>query len=129
MLSVVRTEERQRARELRAQGWSVKQIERHLGVARSSVSVWVRGVPLGEDQRRRLAARITEGRLQAAERKAANARRVRAGYQNQGRRLVDERNDSYIAGCMLYWAEGAKSRNVVKISNSDPEVLRFSRTS
>lgn len=26
---------------------------------------------------------------------------------------------------MLYWAEGAKSRNVLKIANSDPFLLRF----
>jgi hypothetical protein len=25
---------------------------------------------------------------------------------------------------MLYWAEGGKSRNVVKLTNSDPELLR-----
>ena len=30
---------------------------------------------------------------------------------------------SYAAGCMLYWAEGAKERNSVKIVNSDPELL------
>ena len=26
---------------------------------------------------------------------------------------------------MLYWAEGAKARNSVRFSNSDPEMLRF----
>lgn len=26
---------------------------------------------------------------------------------------------------MLYWAEGAKSRNTVKLTNADPEVLAF----
>jgi hypothetical protein len=29
---------------------------------------------------------------------------------------------------MLYWAEGAKARNVVKVSNSDPELLAFFAT-
>lgn len=31
----------------------------------------------------------------------------------------------HAAGCMLYWAEGGKHRNTVKLSNADPEVLRF----
>ena len=32
----------------------------------------------------------------------------------------------YIAGVMLYWAEGDKSsRNAARISNSDPEVLKL----
>jgi len=28
-------------------------------------------------------------------------------------------------GCMLYWAEGAKSRNSLKLANSDPNMLAF----
>ena len=30
-----------------------------------------------------------------------------------------------MAGCMLYWAEGAKERNVVKFANSDAAMVRF----
>ena len=30
-----------------------------------------------------------------------------------------------MAGCMLYWAEGSKERNVVKFANSDPAMVRF----
>jgi transposase len=63
MLSEVKTEERQRARELRASGWSVKEIERHLGVSRSSVSLWVRDVQLNEEQRRRLSEKTSKGQL------------------------------------------------------------------
>jgi transcriptional regulator with XRE-family HTH domain len=122
-LSVVKTEERERARELRAQGWSVKQIERSLGVARSSVSRWVRDVPLGPSQRQLLITRSKLGPIIAAERKAALARETRRSYQSDGRRLVHERGGSYVAGCMLYWAEGGKERNSLKIVNSDPALL------
>ena len=31
----------------------------------------------------------------------------------------------YAAGCMLYWAEGSKARNSVKLSNADPAVVAF----
>src|SRR2546426_8090613 len=106
MLSLVKTEEQRRARELRAQGCSVKEIERTLGVARSTASRWVRDIPLGEDQRRALAERVTEGRLQAAERKAHAARLLRDSHQQEGRRLARERDGSYSSGCMLDWAEG-----------------------
>jgi transcriptional regulator with XRE-family HTH domain len=128
----MKTAERERARDLRASGWSVKEIERTLGVARSSVSRWVRDVELGPTERRRLAAKTTEGRLQAAIRKADAARGVRAQYQADGRRLAREKGPDYAAGCMLYWAEGAKRRTSLKISNSDPDLLalfvRFLRT-
>lgn len=30
-----------------------------------------------------------------------------------------------MAGCMLYWAEGAKDRNTIKFCNSDPKMVRF----
>ena len=31
----------------------------------------------------------------------------------------------HLAGCMLYWPEGAKRRNQLCFSNSDPEMVRF----
>lgn len=32
-----------------------------------------------------------------------------------------------MAGCMLYWAEGAKRRNSIQFTNSDPAMLVFFR--
>lgn len=122
-LSLLKTVERSKARELRAQGWSVKEIEEHLGVARSTVSVWVRDVVLGPSQWERLTERSRLGPIVAGERKAARARAVRLLWQTEGRRLIHERDASYAAGCMLYWAEGAKCRNCVELCNSDPELI------
>lgn len=31
----------------------------------------------------------------------------------------------HLAGCMLYWAEGAKSRNTIEFANSDPNMVRL----
>jgi predicted transcriptional regulator len=121
----MKTKEQRQARELRAEGCSVKEIERHLGVARSSVSRWVKDVQLGDEQRRALAARVTEGRLQAAERKSRAARLLRAEHQAEGRRFARERDASYAAGCMLYWAEGEKNRCRLSVSNSDVDLLRL----
>jgi predicted transcriptional regulator len=123
MLSAVKTAERLKAREMRAHGCSVREIARTLEVARSSVSLWVRDVPLGAEQRAALIRRSRLGPIVAAELKAARARAERRRYQDEGRRLVLERDASYAAGCMLFWAEGDKCRNSVRISNSDPEVL------
>ena len=30
----------------------------------------------------------------------------------------------YVAGCMLYWAEGDKGRHAVRLANSDPALIR-----
>ena len=121
----MKTDERRLARAMRAEGCSVKEIAATLGVARSSASVWVRDVPLGPEQRAALIYRSRLGPIVAGELKAARAREVRRGYQDEGRRLARERSDSYAAGCMLYWAEGAKARNSVELVNADPEVIVF----
>ena len=82
-------------------------------------------IQLDEEQRRKLERNSRLGQLLAAERKAASARRVRADYQEEGRRLARTRACSYAAGCMLYWAEGAKDRNSAVITNSDPRLLAY----
>src|SRR5690349_8035468 len=105
MLSVVKTEERLEARRLRGLGWSVKEIEQEVGVSRSSVSLWVRDVPLGEAEQARLISRSRLGPFVAARRKAERARAIRRMYQEEGRRLARTRDGTYAAGCMLYWAE------------------------
>jgi transposase len=67
MLSLMKTEEQKRAREMRAEGYSAKEIERHLHVSRSSVSTWVRDVPFRDEQRRALAARVKAGPQRAVQ--------------------------------------------------------------
>jgi predicted transcriptional regulator len=78
----VKTIEQRRARELRAQGWSVKEIERALGVARSSVSRWVRHVELDADLQRSLAERGQLAAHAAVQRKAKAARDIRRSYED-----------------------------------------------
>jgi hypothetical protein len=59
---------------------------------------------------------------------ASNAQRWRnrrIAYQEEGRRLARRGEPLHIAGCMLYWAEGAKVRNQIRFSNSDPEMARY----
>lgn len=78
---------------------------------------------MGPDERERLLRQTRLGPLVAAERKAAAAREIRRGHQEEGRRLAREHDASYAAGCMLFWAEGSKARNYVKLTNSDPDLL------
>lgn len=121
----MKTDERRRARALRANGLSVREVAAAVGVAQSSASKWVRDVELTPEQRRTLDERGERGRDIARARKAVHARAIRRSYQEEGRRLARERGSSYAAGCMLYWAEGAKQRNTLKVTNSDPELLAF----
>lgn len=125
MLPVMKTDEQMRARALRVEGESVKEITRQLGVARSSVSRWVRDVPLTDEQRTALAERSGAGRLKGVATIVRNGRVRREAYQQDGRRLARERGSFYAAGCMLYWAEGEKCRHAVALTNSDAALLAY----
>jgi transcriptional regulator with XRE-family HTH domain len=123
-LPQVKTEARDEARALRFNGLSVREIERELGVSRSSVSRWVRGVVMPAEAAALLARRSGAGRLAAAQRKADAARDRRLAFQEEGRRRARVEPAEHVAGCMLYWAEGTKQRSSVEIANSEPELLR-----
>ena len=121
----MKTAERERARKLRREeGRSVKELAALLGVSRSSISLWVRDIELTAEQyealRRRMGARIDGSRANAVigleRRKAA---------QRSGRARAREGELMHVAGCMLYWAEGSRSRNTVEFVNSDPAMIGF----
>ena len=107
---------------MRAEGMPMKQIAAALSVSPASVHLWTRDVPISEEQLRanRMIA-VTASNTVCAER----ARVKRRAYQEEGRRRARERDALHEAGCMLYWAEGAKGRNTVGLANSDVHLMRF----
>jgi hypothetical protein len=124
---------RERARELRAQGLDYEEIAGALGVSNSSVSLWVRDLPIPprlsyEECRRRAA----EGahRYWAAERPVRAAARAAtcAAAATQIGPLTDR--EVLVAGAIAYWCEGGKTKpyqrsDRVIFTNSDPGLIRF----
>jgi hypothetical protein len=124
---------RARARELRAQGMSYEEIVTALGVAKSTVSLWVRDLPvpprLSYAECRQRCAEGTR-RYWAAEHAAREARHaaVRQAAAAQIGSLTDR--EVLIAGAIAYWCEGAKIKphrpsGRVMFINSDPALIRF----
>ena len=115
------------ARKLRSEdGLAITEIAQRLGVAKSSVSTWVRDIVLTPDQHEVLRGRNALQYRQAlsAVVRSAKARQRRIGWQVEGRLAAVRGDPSHAAGCMLFWAEGSKSRNSVQLTNSDPELIR-----
>ena len=118
--------EQQEARRLRGLGYTIPEIAEQLSVSRGSVSAWVRGVALTEEQlakidadkRAKLAAQNRDG--QANREKFL---KLREQYQEAGRQRAREGSRLHLIGCMLYWAEGAKIRSTVNFVNSDPQMM------
>jgi transposase-like protein len=128
MFSGMKTRERERARLMRREeGRSIKEIAGLLGVSKSSVSLWVRDIELTEEQHAALQARngLHERQRLARAAMGGKARARRAAWQLEGRRRARSLGRVYVAGCMLYWAEGSRSRNKIVFTNSDPAMARF----
>ncbi|WP_432117007.1 terminase gpP N-terminus-related DNA-binding protein [Streptomyces sp. bgisy032] len=121
---------RQKARELRLQGWTYDQIEAELGCSRSSVSLWVRDLPKPErrdpTEQAKLAAR-KRWEHELAIRDQQRQRTKEAATQEIGELSA---RDLFMAGVALYWAEGSKDkpydrRENVLFVNSDAGVIRL----
>src|SRR5574342_373640 len=115
----MKKEAREQARELRRAGHSVKQICRMLGVAKSSVSVWVRDIELTDEQRLALERHYPgyPGQNAGSRAVAAKYRQLRRQYQEEGRAKAREGDPLHLAGCMLYWGEGEKGRPSLALAN------------
>lgn len=101
-----------------------------LGVSPSSVSYWVRDIKLALEQRERnlRGPRGPQNPEHIAARMAAwaeRARERRRESQSEGRERARDQDPVHRGGCMLYWAEGSKSRNAVCFANSDLNLVRL----
>ena len=115
-----KVEERARARELRAEAWTLAEIASELGVARGTVSVWVRDVAFMPRPRNRGQGRAPHPQHLA---RLAEIERLRAEGLDRISRLSDR--DLLIAGVALYAGEGAKTDGSVVFANSDPRMIHM----
>lgn len=115
-----KVEEQIRARDLRARSWTLADIAAELGVAKSSVSRWVRDVDFVPNPRR-TARNRAPNKLQRA--KTAEIERFRAEGRERFAALSDE--EFFAAGLGLYAGDGAKQGGSVHFANSNPAFISF----
>jgi len=118
---------KEKVRAMRRAGHSINEIVEATGTNKTTVSVWLRDLPLTDEQRAALArenprwANAYQGG-QANRRKGLTARKAAQESGREQARLADLLHRK---GCILYWAEGAKQKSAVHIINSDPDVVLF----
>jgi transcriptional regulator with XRE-family HTH domain len=120
-------EKRRLAITLRNQGMSYNQIKRELKMSKSTLSVWLRDIPLSAERLREL--QHSEARIEKYRATMQKKREDRiSGYYKEEKAkwgLLSSR-ELFIAGLFLYWGEGNKAnRSVVSINNTDPTLIRF----
>lgn len=113
--------ERERARELRAQSWTMPDIAAELGVSRSSVSLWVRDVEFVPNPRRTRTQTGHTNKLRL--RKLAEIEQLDCDGIEQIAQLSER--EFLLVGVALYVGEGFKRDGQVGMANTDPSVLRF----
>lgn len=126
----MRTEERTKARKLRAQGLSLMEISERIKCSKSSVSGWVRDIPLTAGQIARLKSKQDKGRANAANHPNSPKQvwgKIRSDIVTSAIQEIPVAPSNLalkVVGTALYWGEGYKAViNMVSFSNSDPKMI------
>ncbi len=127
-MSKRRLKDKEKAREMRADGKSYSEIKNVLRVSKSSLSVWLRDMPLSAEQMR-MVRDFNPRRIERyrATMEAKRQMRLERAYEKAAQNIgtMSER-EIFLAGLFLYWGEGAKTmRGTLMVSNTDPDALRF----
>ena len=124
---------RAEARQLRTLGQDYEEIAAALGVAKSSVSIWVRDLPrVTRSSTAEGKERSAEGtrRYWAARRLAKEADRAAARTTAAPQIGALTNRELIIVGAIAYWCEGSKNKpgpwnDHVAFTNSDPALIRL----
>jgi hypothetical protein len=121
-----RWERSELGRDLRRLGLSYGEIMDLIPVKKSTLATWCREVKLTEEQYE--AIRDRTGSVAGLPRDTNRKRReqierIRAHARSKVPELIQD--PLWVAGTVLYWAEGAKTRNNLRLANSDPRALRL----
>lgn len=127
----MKLKEKIKAIQLRKQGKSYGEILKQVCVSRSTLSLWLRNIELTPTQQERLYKTLRRKNAYKGA-KVLQQKRIERTTQiiTEAKQEVKnkfERNPLFLAGLMLYWAEGSKSDNdeLVNFSNSDPCMVIF----
>ena len=117
---------------LRRKGKSIRDIEKTLGISRSTLSGWLRNIELTKEQKIKLhqkwLAALVKARLKAAEiNKNGKLKRIERIKQEVEEFMLGVKIDKTLGElifAIFYLAEGTKKENSVVIANSNPELLK-----
>jgi hypothetical protein len=120
-------EEKIEAIKLRKSGVGYSEILRKIRVSKSTLSIWLKDIELNPSQKERLFKGREISRYAGA--KARQRMRIEKTKEiikeakKELNSLIDK--ELFLSGLMLYWAEGAKTSEVIKFSNSDPLMIKL----
>jgi hypothetical protein len=120
-------EEKKQAIALRKKGMAMGEIAKKINVSKSSISCWVRDIELSLEQKNALNKNghsidaIEKRRVSRLANTSARHQIIYDAALKEASLL--KTNILWSVGVALYWGEGGKSQNLVRLSNSDPDVI------
>lgn len=128
---MINSEVRQKARRMRSGGMSLKDISRKIDVAKSTLSLWLRDMPLNAEQLDRYKEKAKANVKVSQVRSGGHCSHLAALLRlDQWKREAEEfwitHKDEglFNMGLGLYWGEGAKTSKTLSIANSDPSAIK-----
>jgi len=128
---MAKSKEKFRAKTLRKEGKSIKEIAKLLIVSVSSVSAWCRDILLTEEQINKLQERIKDpgygNKTKYLLKKRREFEELVANLKLQGIKKIGQltQRDIFLIGVALYWGEGFKKDHQVGLATSDKNIARF----
>ena len=119
---------KEKALKLRAEGSSYSEIKNIVGVSKSTLSLWLKDLPLNDKRIRELRdnnpKRIERYRNTMASKKADRLVRVYEKVKNSVGKL--SKRDLFIGGMFLYMGEGSKTtKGTTALTNTNPKILNL----
>lgn len=125
-----KVQEKEKAIKLRRKGYSYKEILKEVPIAKSTLSNWIKELPLTQEEKislkKRKDSNISRGRIKAAStlRKNRLFREQQIFKQAQKEFKIFSKDELFNVGIALYWAEGGKRNKYFSFSNSDVDMMK-----
>lgn len=116
-----------KARKLRLRGLSYGEIRKKIGTSKSTLSSWLKNIPLKTEHRTRLYTKqikiLSVGPQSQKERRKKEINEIIKNAKKEIQVPLSEQSFK-LFGAALYWGEGTKG-NMLQITNSDPRLILF----
>lgn len=118
----------EKVRTLRKKGFSYGHISKQCNTAKSNISLWCRDIELSKSQYDKLFSnKNNNARLGSKRLHEIRENDIAKVKESAKKEIALEKMDDFsffVAGCMLYWAEGCKT-NGLYVANSDERIIIF----
>jgi len=127
-------EVKEKAIELRKQGYSIKEVAKILGIAKATSSGWLKNIFLQSTAVKRLQQRRIYGQEKARQIALRKREKIESKLIDNARKIIakiPKNSDIYtLIAALLFWTEGSKDLNVcLRFTNSDPKMVKLFITS